>query len=74
MSDFCHGWMISDVTGACLMERLYAVTVDGATYATDWRASNPTFDRIGQVWKRVDGTPENAEYIGRYPLPALLAD
>lgn len=64
------GWLVTNVndpSSADLMERRYALRLDGNIACTEWRKYNESF--FGQrdlVWFMRADIPADAEYIGQY--------
>jgi len=54
-------------------ETLYAKFEDGRVYSTGrLPLPNSDFDRPGRTWDRVEVLPDNAGFIGNYPVPRAL--
>lgn len=70
----CKGFTVPEIKGDMLCETLYAELPDGRVLSTGVVASTCHFDRSHRVWWAVQAVPENAQYIGTYPIPGAMPE
>lgn len=70
----CKGFTLKEVVNGERMETLFAELGDDRVLTTGQVPFSNSFDKAHRVWTEVNAVPEDAEYIGWYPIPGAMPE
>lgn len=70
----CKGFAVAEIVENELRETLFAELPDGRVLSTGCIIATCHFDRSHRVWWPVQAVPDNAQYIGTYPIPGAMPE